>query len=173
MSNPQFPLSLRPAPAHYTLLLGLVLLAAACAPEPTDEVEDDPLHEALFFTTLARGTDSALSDTLQVVLRTPQEWDAFKRDLYLFEPPRRIDFSQAMLLAVAMPVDTGGYMMEVESVEYSPDSVYVSYTVYEPGGDCLNVEAAVTPFHVVEVRRVDEPVRFVSRREYVFCDRRR
>lgn len=154
-------------------LLGLTLLATGCAPEPAEETDDEPLHESLFFTTLVRGTDSALRDTLQVVLRSPQEWDSFRRDLYVFEPPRSVDFDQAMLVAVALPVDTGGYMLDVESVEYSPDSVYISYTVYEPGGDCLNVEAAVTPFHVVEVRRVDEPVKFSGRREYVFCDRRR
>lgn len=153
--------------------MGFVLLGIGCAPVPEEEIDEGPLHEALFFTSLARGTDSDLSDTLQVVLRSPQEWDGFRSALHLFEPPRRVDFGQAMVVAVAMPVDTGGYLLDIESVEYSPDSVYVTYTIYEPGGDCLNVEASVTPFHAVEVRRVDEPVRFTGRREYVFCDPRR
>lgn len=159
------------------LLLPLLLLSfgtGACNNQDTAvPIADEPESEPVYFAPLIRGTDSALSDTTEAIVRSGAEWRDLVANLAPFEEPRAVDFSQAMLVVVALPVDTGGYMLDVETVELLSDSLVVSYVVYEPGGDCLNVEAAVTPYHVVEVRRMDAPVAFHKRREYVFCETRR
>ena len=60
-------------------------------------------------------------------------------------------------------------LYRLTNVEYGDGKVMVTYYIFEPGGDCLNVATDVSPYEVAEVRRMDAPVTFSHIREYVFC----
>jgi len=151
-------------------ILALLLALSSCQMAEEPAVEEEPEYDVLYFAPLVKGQNSGIQDTTATVIRTEKEWNRIRAKLEYFEEPREVDFAQAMLILLAMPVDTGGHDLVVDTVEYDEDRVLVSYIVYEPGSDCLNVTADITPYSVIEVRRADTPVEFSSTREYVFCE---
>ncbi len=141
----------------------------ACLPVQEEE-EEEPEYDVLYYATLVRGNDSAVRDTTEMVIRDAETWEEVKEKLEYFEAPRPVDFQQAMVLLIALPVDTGGYFLNVDTIEYDENRVMVTYIIFEPGSDCLNVAAEITPYIAVEVRRTETPVTFTHRREYEFCN---
>lgn len=155
-------------------LLGLPVLAAllfACsAPEPEPEIDPEDELEVLYYEHLVRGGKSTIRDTVETVLDTPEEWAAFEAQLDLLLPVAPVDFEQTMLVAIAIPVDVGGHILEIDTIEYDPGrEVIVTYIQTIPGGNCLEVLADTAPFVVTAARRVPEPVRFVRQIEYADC----
>ncbi len=158
---------------RYTLALSVVLVTAVAllggcrrGPEAEVVVEDT---EFLPFENIGLGPNSTLPDTTEVVLRTEAEWDAYRSRLHSVGPFKKVDFTQEMVALVAVPSPSGGYGVEVETVEKKGGVVTVSYVIYGPDKDCIPVEGRAVPYQAVKVRRAEGTVRFAHRTETLPC----
>lgn len=133
------------------------MLLSACG-EDSEIVSEGVV---LFFEPVAIGQAGSAQDTLEVVVRDSLAWVDASRQLRPLAPYKRVDFSQSVVVAVAIPTESGGYHVEVQSVEDMGDEVVVTYLFHEPARDCITLAALALPFQVVSVRRFDDkPVRF-------------
>ena len=69
-----------------------IILALALLPAP-----------ATLMRIVAEGTDSAVHQRVEVVIRTPVEWEALWGRLASGKPPEPVDFAHEMLVAVSVP----------------------------------------------------------------------
>ncbi len=152
----------------FTVLAAVTV--AACQPSADAEVDIEATPDALYFEVVGRGQSGSLSDTTEAVLRSPEEWAALRDSLRPAAPFEPIDFDQTMLLVAALPQTSGGYRVQMESVEKTGDKILASYVVFAPGPDCITFMALTLPFQVVAVRRADGNVTFRRRVELESCE---
>lgn len=161
---------------HLLLILLFVLPISACgtrseggdaSEEPVLPEED--LSEPLYYEPIGRGQSTVELDTIEAVIRTP---DSLASYVSLLRPPypfRTVDFSQAMVILVAVPEPAGGYSVDVESVEKLEDRIRVDYVLTIPGEDCVVSMGRNTPFVAVLVRRTEGDATFTHRTEEMPC----
>jgi len=147
--------------------LGLFLMMAAllpaltgCGPQAEVVVDDT---EMLPFNNLGVGPTATLTDTTEVLLYTPEAWERYRSQLHSVGPFKPVDFTQEMVALVAVPEETGGYSVEVESVERADSVIVVSYVLLTPKRDCVTPMGRAVPYQAVAVRRAEGPVRFERR----------
>jgi hypothetical protein len=135
-------------------------------------VPDEPESEPLYFEPIGLGQTAMLADTTELLIRDAALWEAYQdslRPLGAFKP---VDFEQAMVLLVAVPVATGGYSVQVETVERLEDEVVARYMITVPDDDCIPMMSQATPFQAVLVRRTAGQVRFEHQTEPFHCQMR-
>ena len=141
-------------------------LAAACSPD--SEITSE--GEYLFFERIGIGQASSVRDTTEWVIRDSLSWVQASPQFQPLAPFDPVRWSQSMVLAVGIPTESGGYHIEIESVEDLGEEVVVSYLFHVPAQDCIALQALAYPFQVVQVRRFDDkPVRFERRRQRYEC----
>ena len=96
-------------------------------------------------------------------------WAAYEDSLQPLRSFAAVDFSQAMVLLVALPAPSAGYTIDFTSIEKTGGTIVASYQVLEPGEDCLVAVASTTPFVAVLARRASGDVRFVRQRRDFPC----
>lgn len=143
-----------------TCSLLLALFAGGCGLRSTGIPEPDP-GELFVFDPLALGQAGAFTSPVERVLRDEAAWRAAQDSLRLNLPPAAVDFEQSMVLLLALPQESGGYSIEVLSVESLADTLVVEYELAVPASDCITIAGRSLPFQAVAVRRSDSPVRFV------------
>jgi hypothetical protein len=130
---------------------------------------EEDLSEPLYFEPIGRGQSTAVLDTIEAVIRTPESLEDYLRQLRPPYPFRPVDFSQAMVILVAVPAPGGGYSVDIESVEMYEEQIRVEYVVTIPGDDCVTSIGQNTPFVATLVRRAEGEVRFTHRVEEMLC----
>jgi hypothetical protein len=148
----------------------LAILLAGCQGSPDGDASVDLGVESLYFEPVGMGQAGALSDTTEVVLRSPEQWSAIRDSLRAPEPFRPVDFSQTMLMVAALPQRSGGFRIQFESVEKEGDDIVASYAVYAPAADCITVMGRSLPFQVVAVRVAPGDVTFRRRTVLESCE---
>ncbi|NNE69420.1 MAG: hypothetical protein HKN29_03535 [Rhodothermales bacterium] len=152
--------------AHTLTALLVALSMTGCGADSEILTEGD----YLFFERIGIGQAGALTDTAEWVLRDSTSWAEAQEQLQplaAFEP---VDFSQEVVIVVAIPTESGGYHIELESVEEMEDHVLVSYLFHEPALDCITLSALALPFQAVSVKRFEgKPVRFERRTQKYEC----
>ncbi|MDX1740271.1 MAG: protease complex subunit PrcB family protein [Rhodothermales bacterium] len=153
--------------------LPLVLLAGlltGCLGSTDGDASVEVGAEALYFEPVGIGQAGTLSDTTEIVLRTPEEWSAIRDSLRSPEAFRSVDFSQTMLMVAALPQPSGGYRIQFESVEKEGDDIIASYAVYGPAADCITIMGRTLPFQVIAVRVAAGNVTFRRRLVLESCE---
>lgn len=146
--------------------LVLALILTGCGADSEILTEGD----YLFFERVGIGQAGSVTDTTEWVLRDSVAWSEAQAKLRPLAPFETVDFSQEAVIVVAIPTESGGYHIEVESVEEMPDHVLVSYLFHKPALDCITLAALALPFQAVSVRRFeDKPVRFERREQDYEC----
>ncbi len=107
-----------------------------------------------------RGQSAAFADTVEVVVRDAESWGALLGRLETLLPMPPVDFSEVMVLLVAVPTPTGGTNILFESVEDDGQTWIATYSIGMPARDCRAIDGAAVPFQAVMVPRSDRPVRF-------------
>ncbi|MFT4603857.1 MAG: hypothetical protein ACI9W4_000573 [Rhodothermales bacterium] len=144
---------------------GLVLITGCGA-------DSDILSEGdyLFFEAVGIGQSGSVTEVAEWVLRDSVAWVEAQTQLRPLAPFQSVDFTQSVVVVIAIPTDSGGYHIEVESVEEMEDHVLVSYLFHKPALDCITLSALAVPFQVVEVKRFeDKEVRFEHREQKYEC----
>ncbi len=151
----------------------LLLLAASGLVLITGCGEDSEIlteGDYLFFERVGSGQSGSVSEVSEWVLRDSASWAEAQTRLRPLAPFEPVDFTQAVVVAIAIPTESGGYHVEVESVEELEDHVLVTYLFQKPALDCITLSALAVPFLVVEVRRFDDKeVRFERREQKYEC----
>jgi hypothetical protein len=122
-------------------------------------MEDSP--EGLDFTSISRGQASSISDQRQLVIRDEQGFQDIWQQIDDVSGLPEIDFENNMVIAVFMGErPTGGYGIEIESIDEYPDRITVNIAETEPGPDELTTQALTYPYHIVTTENTDKEVGF-------------
>ena len=154
---------------RFLFAIALSTLGMACLRASDEDASIEVGSESLYFEAVGAGQAGSLADTTETVLRTESEWITYTDSLRSPEAFQPVDFSQTMLVLVALPQASGGYRIQMESVEAEEDGLVASYVVYAPGPDCMVIMAQTLPFQVVAVRRSPGDMTFRRRVELESC----
>jgi len=117
--------------------------------------------------------DSGFADPVELVVRSPTEWQAAWRSLGAARPGERapaVDFRRDMVLVVATGTrPTGGWSIAVERVVRTGGALRVDLVESSPGPTCLVMQMLTHPAAVVAVPRAEGPVTFSRRTEVRVC----
>ena len=113
------------------------------------------------FETVAQGAHSRLTDALDVVVRTADEWTAlWARHAGPGPPPPAVDFARQMIVAVfAGRRPTSGYGIEITGVHVVDQEIQVVYQERTPAAGAISLPVVTTPFHVIRIPRSELTVR--------------
>ncbi|MDZ4699627.1 MAG: hypothetical protein SH809_07975 [Rhodothermales bacterium] len=136
----------------------LPVALAAC--EPAQDPDAISPSTAVYFEALMRGQSAAFADTVEMVVRDAESWDALLGRLETLLPMPPVDFTDAMVLLVAVPTPTGGTNIQFDSVEDDGQTWIATYSIGMPARDCRAIDGIAVPFQAVVVPRSDRPVRF-------------
>lgn len=115
-------------------------------------------------TTVAQGTLSSIDEPLQVVVRTPAEWERLWRRHGSGQPVPAVDFGTKMVVGVFLGSrPTAGYKVEIVEILRTADGLVVTYAERKPAPDRMVAQIVTAPFHLVSCDRQDGAVKFVPR----------
>ncbi|NQV72565.1 protease complex subunit PrcB family protein [bacterium] len=141
----------------FTSTLLCFLAFSGCKNQPVADLGPD---EVLYFETVGMGHNGSLRDTTEVVFSESSAFQTAVAELNLLGPIANVDFSQTMVGFIAIPTESGGYIIEVKSVEKTGNEIIVSYEFSKPGQDCVTIQALSLPFQIVKIKRSEGVVRF-------------
>jgi hypothetical protein len=137
----------------------LVLIISFFAGCSGYDIEDYP--ESQDFTTISRGQTSSISDQKHLVIRDEQGLKDIWQQIDDARGLPEIDFENNMVIAVFMGErPTGGYGIEIESIDAYADRITVNIVETEPGPDELTTQALAYPYHIVTTEKTEMEVRF-------------
>jgi len=115
------------------------------------------------FTSVHHGTQSQIEDAREVAVRTAAEWQALWKE---HAPPSAklpgVDFAKDMVVGVFLGTrPTGGYSVDIVSVESSGSETVVIYRETQPARDAMLTQALTSPVHLVRIPQQKGAVRFV------------
>jgi hypothetical protein len=152
-----------------SVLIGcfLLLLLAGCG----EEVEVIDELDLFYFESIGIGQTGATRDTTEWVLRDSVAWATAAQHFTPLAPFKTVNFEQSVVVAIGIPTESGGYHVEIESIERTEaDGVIISYLFQEPASDCITLTADALPFLAVAAARFeDERVRFERRVQKYEC----
>jgi hypothetical protein len=110
-------------------------------------------------------TDSAISDSLRLVIRDTEAWRKVWERIYQTQSPTpplpEIDFSREMLIVAALGGrPTGGYGIVVDRAYERGDRLEVIVRKQTPGKTCLNTQAVTHPVDIVRLPKTERSVVF-------------
>lgn len=147
----------------------LLLLSLLGCDEENAGADETDEAEVLYFEPIGYGQSGSLKDSTETVIRTQEKWAAYRDSLKPLAPFDSVDFSQAVVLLVALPQTTSGHSIELVAVEEHDSIAVATYVVNIPAEDCLTATAETVPFQAVMVRRTDLPVHFAHETEEYRC----
>lgn len=115
------------------------------------------------FTSVHRATQSQVEEARQVTIRTAAEWQTlWKEQAPPAAPLPRVDFANDMVVGVFLGTrPTGGYAVEIVSVESAGGEIVVTYRETQPPRDAMLIQALSSPVHLVSIPKQQGTVRFV------------
>lgn len=133
------------------LAFAVLALALGCLPAAQAE-------QTIPFTTIASGTQSGIRTMMEVVIRTPIEWNVLWRKhatgpRYTSTVPR-VDFSREMVIAVFAGEAPSRTVVSIVRVVRRADRLeaYVRVADLHPGPAFVE-QSTATPFHIVRLPR--------------------
>lgn len=119
------------------------------------------LQATVAFTTVARGTDSQVSEPREAVARSADEWRALWDGHGADPAPPDIDFSRVTVVGIFLGTrPTGGYEVEITRVRSEGAATVVEYRERRPPPDAFLIQALTSPFHLVRIPRTDATIAF-------------
>jgi len=118
---------------------------------------------------------SGFQNPARLVVRDAEQWEAVWAQTFknVFPVPPRpaIDFSQDMVVVVALGVrSSGGYGILIDGAsEIGTDEVAIAVRSISPAARCVVTAAFTQPVDIARMPRHDRPVRFVERNEVHYC----
>ena len=115
------------------------------------------------FKVLDSGGQSGIEQRREVVVRTPDEWNALLAEHGSARKLPDVDFSTSTVIGVFLGTrPTGGYSVEIVRVEREAGGLVVSYRERKPGPDVMATQVLTMPYQLVTVDRVSGSVRFMK-----------
>jgi hypothetical protein len=109
------------------------------------------IQATVAFTTIARGTDSQITEPREAVVRSADEWGALW-SAHRSERPPTVDFSRFMVVGVFLGTrPTSGYTVEIVRVHSQDGVTTVEYREGRPAADSFNLQVLTAPFQLVRI----------------------
>lgn len=107
------------------------------------------------------GTFSGVEDKREMILNTNEEYQKIMSEVYknLDQMPRIpvVDFTKYTLVAVFIGSrNTGGYMVDIDSINDGSKLITVNVTESTPGKNCSVTEALTRPYTIVKIPKTDK-----------------
>ena len=119
------------------------------------------LANPLAFSTIYRGTQSRIEEPREVAIRTADEWSTLWTAHAPGAPVPIVNFRREMVVGVLLGTrPTGGYSVEIATIEPKGSETVVTYRVEEPGRDAMVTQALTSPVHLVRLSTRKGQVRF-------------
>lgn len=136
----------------------VALTLLACRPGKPVARDGSAQGSAIEVRDLAAGVHGGPSEPAEAVISNPERlasiWPATGA-------PPEIDFSEETVIFVALGQrPTGGYEVEITTVQARGDTTLVHYVERPPGPGCMTTQALTSPYHIIAVASVPGPVRF-------------
>jgi FAD dependent oxidoreductase/PrcB C-terminal len=113
------------------------------------------------FTTLTQGDQSGIDEARQVVVRTPEEWQALWKEHATGQAMPSVDFSKMMVVGVFLGTrNSGGYRVTISGIERDGDNLVVTWREDKPGTRDIVTQVLTFPFHLVGTERATGEVKF-------------
>ena len=148
------------------IFASIVFSLTAC--QKAVELDDGP-DDVLAFEAIALGHQGATRDTVEVILRSQAELEEALKSVTPLDEVPEVDFEQYMVGLIAVPTESGGYIVEVKSVEQTGSEITIHYVLNVPAEDCITVQALSLPHQIVQIRRSEGNVTFVQERDRYLC----
>ena len=148
-----------------TLFVAFLILSGCEVQSNLDEGPDD----VLYFEPIAIGQSGSVRDTVEVVLMDEAALEEALMKVNPLGDLPSIDFNQTMVGLIAIPTNSGGYVVEVQSIEQRGEEIQIHYLFSIPGEDCITVQALSLPFQIVSMRKAQGSFRFVREEERYSC----
>jgi hypothetical protein len=150
-----------------TIIFASALFSLSACQEAV-QLDDGP-DDVLAFEPIAMGHNGSVRDTIEVILKSEAALEEALTQVRPLGDVPEVDFQQYMVGLIAVPAETGGHIVEVQSVEQTGDEITVHYVLNVPADDCITVQALSLAHQIVKIRRADGNVTFVRERERYFC----
>ena len=133
----------------------IVALAAALAQPPSTPPPATPR-------TIAKGDQSNIDETKQVLVRSDAEWTALWLQHAGDRPKPKIDFAKEMVVGVFMGSrPNAGYSTAVVSTTAAAGVLMVRYSETKPAPGAVTAQILTFPYHIVAIPKADaQDVRF-------------
>jgi hypothetical protein len=107
------------------------------------------------------GTFCSVDEKREAVVNSNDELNKLMVDVYrnLDQVPKSpvVDFNKNTLIAVFIGArNTGGYMVDIDSVTEGSKNLTVNVTETKPGKSCVVTEAITKPFTIVKIPKTDK-----------------
>jgi PrcB C-terminal len=113
------------------------------------------------FTTVARGQHSGIEESRQVVVQADSEWKALWKEHGAEQPAPAVDLAKSTVAGVFLGTrSTGGYAVEITTVERAGADVVVSYRETKPDPGMIVTQVLTSPFQVVSFEKTSGKVSF-------------
>jgi hypothetical protein len=113
------------------------------------------------FSSVHHGSQSLIEDSREVTVRTASEWQALWKDHAPSARLPRVDFAKNMVVGIFLGTrPTGGYSVEIVSVEATGGETVVTFRETRPGRDAMLTQALTSPVHLVRIPQQKGAVRF-------------
>ena len=120
------------------------------------------LASPLGFQTVYRGTQSQIEEPREVTIRRAADWSALWKEHAPAAPVPVVDFKREMVVGVFLGTrPTGGYAVEITSIDATRNELIVSYRIDEPPRDAMVIQTLTAPAHLVRFESRKNPVKFV------------
>ncbi len=112
------------------------------------------------FTTIAQGTYSAYPTASQLSISSTAEWVSLWQQHSSNDqsppPVPEVDFTQYRVVAVfAGQKPTGGYSVEIISVETTNSQLVITVKYRQPGAGDIVTQALTDPYHIIRFSRMN------------------
>ena len=116
----------------------------------------------LGFQTVYRGIQSQIEEPREVTIRSAADWRALWKVHAPSAPVPVVDFKREMVVGVFLGTQpTGGYAVEITSLDATRKELIVTYRVDEPARDVMVVQALTAPVHLVRFESRKGSIKFV------------
>lgn len=120
------------------------------------------------------GTYSGVEAKKELILNNNDEYQKLMSEVYnnLDQMPRIpvVDFTKYTLIAVFIgPRNTGGYMVNIDSINDGNKSVSVSVVEETPGKNCNTMQIVTRPYTIVKIPKTDKKAVFTYKQIVKDC----
>jgi len=122
------------------------------------------IQATIMFTMVAQGTNSQITESRHVVVRTADEWQALWKAHAASAAPA-VDFSKSMVVGVFVGTrPTAGYGVQITSVRQTADAIVVEYRERQPASGGMTAQVLTSPFQLVSIPRDTKKVEFTQQK---------
>jgi hypothetical protein len=113
------------------------------------------------FTNISHRDQSGVEEARQVVVRTPDEWEALWKEHAPGQPMPAVDFTTSMVIGVFLGSrNSAGYGVTITGIEKEGATIAVTYREDRPAAGAVLAQVITYPHHLVRVERAAGEVKF-------------